>query len=196
MSTGGAHRPLLCFSFFGKPRVSPTSSSTLGLVGGPRLPVVAGGKALTQGDWGRWRAINKPAAVPRRQVGRPRGQPAVGWTGTASHAFDDTFTARSLSVQRRAHVVITQLIGYDSVPTVLDVDGFQVRILLPPREHGPAHVHVRKAGTVVVIDLPEAGRPLSIRTIWRMRDADVVAAFRLVEANVEMLLEQWRKYHG
>jgi hypothetical protein len=29
-----------------------------------------------------------------------------------------------------------------------------------------------------------------------MRDADVVAAFRLVEANVEMLLEQWRKYHG
>jgi hypothetical protein len=29
-----------------------------------------------------------------------------------------------------------------------------------------------------------------------MRDADVVAAFRLVETNVEMLLEQWRKYHG
>jgi hypothetical protein len=29
-----------------------------------------------------------------------------------------------------------------------------------------------------------------------MRDVDVVAAFRLVEANVEMSLEQWRKHHG
>jgi hypothetical protein len=82
------------------------------------------------------------------------------------------------------------------MPTVLDVDGFQVRILLPPREHGPAQVHVRKAGAVVVIDLPEGDRPLGVRTIRRMRDADVVAAFRLVEANAEMLLEQWRKYHG
>ena len=82
------------------------------------------------------------------------------------------------------------------MPTVLDKDGFRVRILLPPREHCPPHVHVRKAGAVVVIDLPEGNQPLSIRTIRRMRAPDVVAAFRVVEANVEMLLEQWRKYHG
>jgi hypothetical protein len=42
-------------------------------------------------------------------------------------------------------VTITQLIGYCSMPTVLHVGGFQVRIFLPPREHGPARVHVRKA---------------------------------------------------
>jgi hypothetical protein len=83
-----------------------------------------------------------------------------------------------------------------SVPTVLSADGFQLRILLPPGEHGPAHVHVRKAGSVVVIDLPDGEQPLGIRTIRRMREADVVAAFRVVERNVDMLLEQWRKYHG
>lgn len=82
------------------------------------------------------------------------------------------------------------------MPTILNVGGFQVRIRLPPREHGPPHVHVRKAGAVVVIDLPDGDRPLGIRTVRRMRAVDVVAAVRLVDANAEMLLEQWRKYHG
>jgi uncharacterized protein DUF4160 len=82
------------------------------------------------------------------------------------------------------------------MPTILDVDGFQVRILLPPREHGPPHVHVRKAGAVVVINLPTARQPISIRTIRRMRASDVVAAFRIVEANVELLEEQRRNLHG
>ena len=75
------------------------------------------------------------------------------------------------------------------MPTVLRDGGFRVRILLPPREHGPPHVHV-------VIDLPDKDQSLGIRRIRQMRDVAVVAAFRLVEANVEMLLEQWRKYHG
>jgi len=82
------------------------------------------------------------------------------------------------------------------VPTVLRDGGFHVRILLPPREHGPPHVHVRKARAVVVIDLPHEGKAIGIRRIRRMRDTDVMTAFRLVEANVELLLEQWRKYHG
>jgi hypothetical protein len=29
-----------------------------------------------------------------------------------------------------------------------------------------------------------------------MRTPDVIAAFRVVEANVEMLLNEWRRYHG
>ena len=82
------------------------------------------------------------------------------------------------------------------MPTVLNVGGFQLRILLPPREHGPPHVHVWKAGAVVVIDLPDGDQPLGIRRVHRMRTADVVAAVRLVEANAPMLLEQWRRYHG
>lgn len=97
----------------------------------------------------------------------------------------------------RPRPALTQLIGYhSSVPTVLNTDGFRVRIVLPPREHGPAHVHVRKAGGVVVIDLRDGEQPIRIRTIRKMRNTDVVAAFRLVERSVDMRLEQWRKYHG
>jgi len=53
-----------------------------------------------------------------------------------------------------------------------------------------------RRGAVVVIDLPDGDRPLGIRALRRMRPVDVVAAVRLVEANAEMLVEQWRKYHG
>jgi hypothetical protein len=82
------------------------------------------------------------------------------------------------------------------MPTVLSVDGFQVRIFLPPREHGPAHVYLRKGGAGVVINLPDGDQPLGIRKIQAMRDADVVAAVRIVEANVNALFEHWRTYHG
>ena len=82
------------------------------------------------------------------------------------------------------------------MPTVLTVDGYQVRIRLPPREHGPPHVHVRKAGMLVVINLPEGDQPPTIRRVRGGHTADVTAAFRLVEANVEMLLNEWRRYHG
>jgi len=82
------------------------------------------------------------------------------------------------------------------MPTVLRADGFQVRIRLPPREHGPAHVHVRKSGTAVIINLPDGDQPLTIRRVRGMSAADVVAAFRLVDVNVELLLKEWRRYHG
>lgn len=82
------------------------------------------------------------------------------------------------------------------MPTVLRDGGFEVRILLPPREHGPPHVHVRKSGGMVIINLPDGNSLLSVRSVTRrMSDATVLAAFRLVEANVEMLLTEWRRYH-
>jgi len=82
------------------------------------------------------------------------------------------------------------------MPTVLVQGAFRVRILLPPREHGPAHVHVHKAGGLVVIDLPTEGRSVRIRTMSRMRVPDVIAAVRLVEANAAMLLRERRRHHG
>ena len=56
------------------------------------------------------------------------------------------------------------------MPTVLDANGFQVRVLLPPREHGPPHVHVHKGGAEVVITLPDGEFPLAIRTIQQDED--------------------------
>jgi len=77
------------------------------------------------------------------------------------------------------------------MPTVIQRDGFRVVIFLPPREHGPAHVHVRKAGAEVVITLD----PIGVRVVERMRPADVVQAVALVEDNRAHLLKEWRKRH-
>ena len=82
------------------------------------------------------------------------------------------------------------------MPTVLLAEGFRVRISLPPREHPPPHVHVARAGAEVVLLLPQDTVGVVVRTVYRMHDADVIAAVRLVEANGALLMRAWRKYHG
>lgn len=77
------------------------------------------------------------------------------------------------------------------MPTALRIDGFIFTILLPPREHRPAHVHIGKAGTTVVVELGT----LRIRKNT-MSNADTRAAVRHVIANADALLNEWRKYHG
>jgi hypothetical protein len=85
---------------------------------------------------------------------------------------------------------------YRRVPTVHEEAGFQVRIYLPPREHEPPHVHVVKAGTEVVIRLGDAQALPEVQEVYGMRRADVMRAYRIVEANRMMLLEKWRNLHG
>lgn len=92
------------------------------------------------------------------------------------------------------------------MPTILSKGAFCIRILNPPREHGPAHIHVLmgqgKGATEVLIDLGEPGRtgeewgPVRIREIKGMRAKDIVAAVRLVEAHLVMLRQNWRRIHG
>lgn len=82
------------------------------------------------------------------------------------------------------------------MPTVLRVAGFRVVIFLPPREHGPPHVHVRNAVGEAVIELAGARRPQVLRSVAGMRTPDVVRAFWIVEDHTEFLLAKWREYHG
>ena len=82
------------------------------------------------------------------------------------------------------------------MPTVLVVAGVGVRILLPPRDHPPPHVLVTRGGAEVVRLLQQGRTGVVIRTVYRMREADVIAAVRLVESNAELLLDAWRTYHG
>ena len=69
-------------------------------------------------------------------------------------------------------------------------------IFLPPREHGPPHVHVRKSTGEAVITLATTDGPQTIRSVFGMRTTDVVAAFRIVEDHTEYLLQRWREHHG
>jgi hypothetical protein len=48
----------------------------------------------------------------------------------------------------------------------------------------------------VTIELPEGSRPPRVRNVSGMREEDVIAAVRLVEAHAEFLRAQWRSYHG
>lgn len=68
-------------------------------------------------------------------------------------------------------------------------------IFLPPREHGPPHVHVRNATGEVVLDLAARGQHQRIRSAAGMRAADIAKAFWLVEDNTEYLLAKWEEYH-
>lgn len=69
-------------------------------------------------------------------------------------------------------------------------------IYLPPREHVPPHVHMWSGDAEVVIELASGSRPQRIREASRMRTADVVRAFWIVEEHTEYLLTRWRTYHG
>jgi len=82
------------------------------------------------------------------------------------------------------------------MPTILSIGGFRILVLLPPREHGPAHVHVIKDEGVAVIELSYRGRHQCLTKVKDMRTPDVVKAFRLVEQHTTQLIEAWRRYHG
>lgn len=88
--------------------------------------------------------------------------------------------------------VKTQAAYLISTPVVLRLGGFRVYVLLPPREHGPAHVHVKNADGSCVIELAT----LIVKKRRKMRDPDVVAAVWLVADRMAELLTAWSKYHG
>ena len=82
------------------------------------------------------------------------------------------------------------------MPTIIRSNGFAIRILLPPREHAPPHVHVVKDGAEVIIRLGEIGRAVRIVEIHGMKTNDVVRAVRLVELWKRQLLASWEEIHG
>jgi hypothetical protein len=82
------------------------------------------------------------------------------------------------------------------MPTVLRVDGFRVVILFPPREHGPAHVHVINADGVAVIYLASSDVAQFTERVEGMKRSDARTAERIARDNTPYLLEEWGKIHG
>lgn len=69
--------------------------------------------------------------------------------------------------------------------------GFTFLVLLPSREHGPAHVHVLKAGEEIVVMLDPV---VILRSTMNVTDARIVV--RLVEQHWARLDRAWRGIHG
>ena len=82
------------------------------------------------------------------------------------------------------------------MPTVVREDGFSIRIYAPPREHPPPHVHVYKAGELVIIELGVMGEPPTVRGLAAMSPSEVFKALRLVEQRREILIAAWEELHG
>ncbi|MDQ2666215.1 MAG: DUF4160 domain-containing protein [Gemmatimonadota bacterium] len=78
------------------------------------------------------------------------------------------------------------------MPTVMSLDGFTLKIYFPPREHGPSHVHVFCGGDEMIIELA----PVAFRENYGLRAVQIVKAVPIVEDNLAMLQEEWRKIHG
>ena len=102
---------------------------------------------------------------------------------------------------------ISERLGYSArVPTIVAEGAFRVLILNPPREHGPAHVHVLKGRgggeSEVLINLGQPDEPgapweaISLREVRGMAAKDVIRAVRLVEAHLELLRQRWEEIHG
>ncbi|HWE43494.1 MAG TPA: DUF4160 domain-containing protein [Gemmatimonadaceae bacterium] len=121
----------------------------------------------------------------------------VGLEGSWPRHPDGTARPGASSINARDCIAKTQALGYIPVPTVIRQGGFRVRIFGPPREHGPPHVHVYKGSeAVVVIRLGLPGQGIAIREIHKMKRADVVKAYRLVEAHAYTLRKAWEHIHG
>lgn len=81
------------------------------------------------------------------------------------------------------------------MPTVLRLNGFNVRIYT--NDHEPAHVHVFKADGEVRIRLGLGGnRPKLLEVSRRMSVRDAAQAVVMVEEHNDFLLLEWRKIHG
>jgi len=66
-----------------------------------------------------------------------------------------------------------------------------MRFVIYTADHEPAHVHVYGAGEARV-DIVS----LTVLTQGGMSDRDVRRAVAVIEANQQLLLAAWRKYHG
>lgn len=80
------------------------------------------------------------------------------------------------------------------MPTILRQDGFEVRIRT--RDRAPAHVHIFRGGTEVIINLGVGAKFPVIRDINGMSRQNVRRAFEITSQNNGLFLEHWREIHG
>lgn len=76
-------------------------------------------------------------------------------------------------------------------PVVVRKNGFKIVIHVTRREHGPAHVHVERAGKWATFWLADA----SLRDPGNTRSADVSRAQTLVAHRRRVLLDYWEMFH-
>ena len=77
---------------------------------------------------------------------------------------------------------------------VWEQNGF--KFIIYPDDHTPSHVHVKKAGEEVVIELGNDDEPPDFRENRGMRNRDAYKALEICYEQREHLLSEWRRIHG
>ena len=81
------------------------------------------------------------------------------------------------------------------MPTIIQQDGFKIRIFVD--DHEPPHVHARNDKALVVINLAVGeGQVPSIRTVKHASAELQRSALRVVTEHNGLLLEHWRQIHA
>ncbi|MGH8228251.1 MAG: DUF4160 domain-containing protein [Steroidobacteraceae bacterium] len=81
-----------------------------------------------------------------------------------------------------------------TLPTVLRVD--DLRVVIWPNDHAPAHVHIFSAEAEAKIELREASPYPRLVENRRMKPADLAKALGTVREHRTLLIEKWREIHG
>ena len=77
------------------------------------------------------------------------------------------------------------------MPVIIRSRGF--RFIILPGDHDPPHVHIRKAGGELIINLGISGGEPWIRNVYRMTNRDIEAAFEITEENNDLFLTRWEE---
>jgi Domain of unknown function (DUF4160) len=80
------------------------------------------------------------------------------------------------------------------VAKVLEIDGYKFVIFSD--DHEPAHVHVKKAGNMVRIQLDTGQGVKILTTHGDLKVPEIAKAKSLTLEYNEILLEKWRNIHG
>jgi hypothetical protein len=80
------------------------------------------------------------------------------------------------------------------MPEVFRQGAMVVRVLLPPREHGPAHVHVWCPEGVAVVEVMPSVRVREIH--GRMKAATLREIVDAISARHDECVAAWRRHHG
>lgn len=80
------------------------------------------------------------------------------------------------------------------MPKVWAQDGFKFYVY--PNDHKPSHIHIKKAGKEIVINIGDTNTKPNVREIRGMDLKDMSKALRITAERQEFLLIEWRRIHG
>ena len=80
------------------------------------------------------------------------------------------------------------------MPKELEQDGFRFYIYY--NDHTPSHVHVKKAGMEVIINLGDESTKPYVRENRRMSFRDMIKALEIAARERKRLERSWRRIHG